>query len=64
MHAWLPPPQPHPRPAAVLGDELDAGSFQGGADSSNGAALGSSLGQLQTGNRPLRNSAGARKLVL
>lgn len=24
--------QPHARPAAVLGDELDAGSFEGGAD--------------------------------
>lgn len=22
-------PKPHPRPAAVLGDELDAGSFEG-----------------------------------
>jgi hypothetical protein len=30
------PPQPHPRPAAVLGDELDAGGFEGGADRGEG----------------------------
>ena len=32
-------PQPHARPAPVLGDELDAGRFKGGADRGEGAGL-------------------------
>ena len=36
-------PQPHPRPAAVLLDEDDAGGFEGGADGGNGVGRSSRL---------------------
>ena len=44
-------PQPHARPAAILGDELDASGFKGGADRIDGPCLSGVSGPGIVSNR-------------
>ena len=50
-------PQPHPRPAAVFGDELDAGRFEGGVDGSYRIRVRRRALVLKSGHRSANDAA-------
>jgi hypothetical protein len=57
-------PQPHARPAAVLGDELDAGRFEGAAKNIKRGILRRGLAAFEISDRRISNPRGFGELLL